>query len=141
MSTCPSTEGELVPPSCIITGVSGRFPSSESISDFWSKLKSGEDLVSESTRHPKNYYGLPGQQAQVRNIEKFDAMFFGVSASQANCLDPQIRYDFHNLIRILDRDELTVLPITRFSPPNTHVWCCPHRSFPTSHYLRDSHYL
>jgi hypothetical protein len=32
----------------LITGVSGRFPNSNSVSDFWGKLCNGEDLVSNS---------------------------------------------------------------------------------------------
>lgn len=75
-----------------ITGFSGRFPSSNSINEFWNKLCNGIDLVTEnSSRYPIGYSNLPGRQAQINNIEKFDALFFGISSSQASCLDPQIR--------------------------------------------------
>ena len=96
-----------------ITGFSGRFPSSDNVHDFWTKLCEGQDLVAciyfitipslmrnaffctaqvtETTRHPKDYFNLPGHQAEIKEISKFDAMFFGISANQANCLDPQIR--------------------------------------------------
>jgi fatty acid synthase, animal type len=50
------------------------------------------DLVTDNPlRYPQGYSGLPGRQAQIAGIEKFDSMFFGVSSSQAACLDPQIR--------------------------------------------------
>lgn len=76
----------------LITGFSGRFPSSNSVNDFWNKLCLGIDLVTEnSSRYPQGYSNLPDRQAQVKNIEKFDALFFGISSSQASCLDPQIR--------------------------------------------------
>jgi acyl transferase domain-containing protein len=47
-------------------------------------------LVSETARYPPGYHGLPGRQAEVETIEKFDSMFFGISANQAACLDPQV---------------------------------------------------
>ena len=75
-----------------ITGFSGRFPSSESIGSFWSNLCDGVDLVTEnSSRYPEGYAGLPSRQAQIGTIQKFDAMFFGISSAQASCLDPQLR--------------------------------------------------
>lgn len=74
-----------------LTGFSGRFPASRSVSEFWENLVEGKDLVSTTERYPGNYNGLPGRQAQVDTISKFDSMFFGISANQAACLDPQIR--------------------------------------------------
>jgi fatty acid synthase, animal type len=76
----------------LVTGFSGRFPSSANISEFWKNLCDGVDLVTEnSSRYPLGYSDLPGRQAQIPNIEKFDALFFGISSAQASCLDPQIR--------------------------------------------------
>lgn len=76
----------------LITGYSGRFPASDSFSDWWSNLCGGVDLVTEcSSRYPEGYSGLPGRQAQCKDTDKFDAMFFGISSAQAEALDPQIR--------------------------------------------------
>jgi len=36
------------------------------------------------------FYNSIGQ-AEIKSISKFDSMFFGISANQASCLDPQIR--------------------------------------------------
>jgi fatty acid synthase, animal type len=76
----------------LVTGFSGRFPSSSNVTEFWKNLCDGVDLVTEnSSRYPLGYSDLPGRQAQIPNIEKFDALFFGISSAQASCLDPQIR--------------------------------------------------
>jgi fatty acid synthase, animal type len=76
----------------LITGFSGRFPASTNLTEFWKNLCDGVDLVTEnSSRYPQGYSDLPNRQAQIPKIEKFDALFFGISSSQASCLDPQIR--------------------------------------------------
>lgn len=75
-----------------ITGFGGRFPNSDSLKHFWSNLCDGVDLVTGcGPRYPENYHGLPNRQGQIKTIRKFDSMFFGVSAAQSACLDPQIR--------------------------------------------------
>ena len=75
-----------------ITGASGRFPSSNSLSEFWDHLISGKDLVTScEARFPLHHHGLPSRIGQINSPEKFDAAFFGVGKAQAACLDPQIR--------------------------------------------------
>ena len=60
--------------------------------DFWQNLEKGVDLVSEDTRFPKDYHGLPNRIGQILHPEKFDSKFFGVGKAQASCLDPQISF-------------------------------------------------
>lgn len=85
-----------------IIGMSGRFPQSEDINEFWSNLKNGiegitfftddelieEGLDPEFIRNP-NYVKAKGI---VKNAEYFDAEFFGYSPREAQLMDPQIRF-------------------------------------------------
>jgi fatty acid synthase len=48
-------------------------------------------LVSETKRYPQKYHNLPGRQAEIPTIQKFDSLFFGISSNQAACVDPQVR--------------------------------------------------
>lgn len=36
-------------------------------------------------------YGLPARSGKLKNLEHFDANFFGVHAKQAEVMDPQLR--------------------------------------------------
>lgn len=36
-------------------------------------------------------YGLPTRTGKIKNLEFFDANFFGVHAKQAEVMDPQLR--------------------------------------------------
>ena len=103
-----------------VTGVGGRFPGSDSMKDWWKKLCNGTDLVTPccadaddedydkptidtatttandidtgKVRYPdKDFFDLPNRMGQIKDINKFDNMFFGISASKADSLDPQIR--------------------------------------------------
>lgn len=92
-----------------VTGVGGRFPGSNSMKDWWKKLCNGIDLVtpcsrseqsdgnermedSGNFRYPaEDFFDLPNRMGQIEDINKFDNLFFGISAAQADCLDPQIR--------------------------------------------------
>ena len=50
------------------------------------------DIDTGKVRYPdKDFFDLPNRMGQIKDINKFDNMFFGISASQADSLDPQIR--------------------------------------------------
>lgn len=36
-------------------------------------------------------YGLPGRNGKLKEIDRFDAAFFGVHPKQAHTMDPQLR--------------------------------------------------
>jgi len=36
-------------------------------------------------------YGLPARTGKLKNLEHFDANFFGINAKQVECMDPQIK--------------------------------------------------
>lgn len=76
----------------VISGIAGRFPESDTIQEFREHLLNGDDMVTEDDRRwPVGIFGLPTRNGKLKEINRFDATFFGVHAKQANTMDPQIR--------------------------------------------------
>ncbi|GFT55537.1 fatty acid synthase [Nephila pilipes] len=75
-----------------ITGISGRFPESDNVSEWSQNLYNKRNLVTESSnRWEPGLHGLPRKLGQLKDLSKFDNEFFDVSEEQANLLDPQAR--------------------------------------------------
>src|SRR4051812_42696513 len=101
----PSNRGEssrraarLADPIAII-GMSGRYPGSSSIAEFWKNLRDNRETVSTfsddldpsvepDVRANPQYVPVRGV---LRDVDKFDAGFFGMSAREAQLMDPQQR--------------------------------------------------
>uniref|UniRef100_A0A8C1I655 Fatty acid synthase n=1 Tax=Cyprinus carpio TaxID=7962 RepID=A0A8C1I655_CYPCA len=76
----------------VIAGISGRLPESNNLEEFWQNLFNGVDMVTEDDRRWKpGLYGLPGRNGKLKEIDRFDAAFFGVHPKQAHTMDPQLR--------------------------------------------------
>ncbi|KAL4648124.1 fatty acid synthase [Arapaima gigas] len=76
----------------VIAGISGRLPESGNLQEFWDNLFNGIDMVTEDDRRWKpGLYGLPRRNGKLKEINKFDASFFGVHPKQAHTMDPQLR--------------------------------------------------
>ncbi|XP_051523082.1 fatty acid synthase-like [Myxocyprinus asiaticus] len=76
----------------VIAGISGRFPESNNLEEFWQNLFNGVDMVTEDDRRWKpGLYGLPRRNGKLKEIDRFDAAFFGVHPKQAHTMDPQLR--------------------------------------------------
>lgn len=87
--------------SIAIIGMSGSFPNSKNLEDFWNNLKNGIDCIthyseeellnsgvsSDLLQHP-NYVKAKGV---LDNIDMFDAEFFGIVGKEAELMDPQHR--------------------------------------------------
>lgn len=72
-----------------IIGISGRFPNSKNVENFWENLVTGKELTSifpESS--PRQAIAAGGILADV---ELFDASFFGFNPREAEAIDPQHR--------------------------------------------------
>ncbi|HSF43792.1 MAG TPA: amino acid adenylation domain-containing protein [Thermoanaerobaculia bacterium] len=84
-----------------IIGMAGRFPKAADLEQFWRNLRAGEEGVSFFTDEELAAAGVPAALiahpdyvkagAIVDGIELFDAEFFGISAREAEILDPQHR--------------------------------------------------
>ncbi|TRY87148.1 hypothetical protein DNTS_010214 [Danionella cerebrum] len=76
----------------VIAGISGRLPESNNLEEFWLNLFNGVDMVTEDDRRWKpGLYGLPRRNGKLKEIDRFDAAFFGVHPKQAHTMDPQLR--------------------------------------------------
>lgn len=76
----------------VIAGISGRLPESDNLEEFWENLMGGVDMVTEDDRRwTPGLYGLPKRNGKLKDISKFDAVFFGVHPKQAHTMDPQLR--------------------------------------------------
>ncbi|KAF3469293.1 SDR family NAD(P)-dependent oxidoreductase [Streptomyces sp. Tu 3180] len=85
-----------------VIGMSGRYPKSRNLDEFWKVLERGEDCIEEIPPHRWDkdlYYAAektPGKSSSkwggfIGGAENFDALFFNMSANQAALTDPQTR--------------------------------------------------
>lgn len=86
-----------------IIGMSGRFPGSRDLNEFWENIKRGADLISEipserwawekyadnETNEENRSYSKWG--GFIDNLDAFDASFFNISPREAKLMDPQQR--------------------------------------------------
>ncbi|PYD40058.1 polyketide synthase [Serratia plymuthica] len=98
-----ATTGPQEPEAIAVIGMSGRFPQSRNLDEFWRKLEANQDLISTVPADRWNwreYYGNPHETPGKTNVncggfmqdvDCFDPLFFGISPREAQSLDPQFR--------------------------------------------------
>jgi len=82
-----------------IVGMSGRFPQSQDVREFWNHLVEGRECITffsdEDLKHiPEEIRNHPNYVKAapiMEDIDKFDASFFGFTPREAQILDPQHR--------------------------------------------------
>jgi acyl transferase domain-containing protein/enoyl-CoA hydratase/carnithine racemase/acyl carrier protein/NAD(P)-dependent dehydrogenase (short-subunit alcohol dehydrogenase family) len=86
-----------------VIGMSGQFPMSKDIREFWNHLVNQDDLIKEVPKDRWDYEALFGNPLGEENksnsnwggflddIRGFDASFFGISPREAELMDPQQR--------------------------------------------------
>ncbi|HWH01505.1 MAG TPA: SDR family NAD(P)-dependent oxidoreductase, partial [Pilimelia sp.] len=97
-----------------IIGVAGRYPQADDLWQFWENLRAGRDCVEEvpADRWPHDRWydptpGTPGRTATrtggfLRDVDKFDPMFFRMSPVEARHLDPQERIFLQTVWHLLE---------------------------------------
>lgn len=76
----------------VISGMAGRFPKSDNVSEFAHNLYNKIDMTDEDETRWKHFLSeVPKRSGKIRNLEKFDASFFSILNKQANATDPQMR--------------------------------------------------
>ena len=89
------------PESIAIIGMTGRFPKSRNLDEFWTNLRDGVECVSFFSEEDLANAGVdPGALdepgfvnagAVLEDLDQFDASFFGFSPRDAEVMDPQQR--------------------------------------------------
>lgn len=86
-----------------IIGMSGVFPQSDDVDEFWENIQNAKNLITEIPRDRWNwedYFGDPLTEENktnskwggfMRELDKFDPLFFGISPREAELMDPQQR--------------------------------------------------
>jgi phthiocerol/phenolphthiocerol synthesis type-I polyketide synthase E len=96
-----SQSASLPPNAIAVVGMAGRFPGADSVSEFWSNLRRGEESIVTLSEENLRAAGIGDKvlanSAYVRRaalldgIEEFDASFFGFTPQAARTMDPQHR--------------------------------------------------
>ncbi|SFS42465.1 PfaD family polyunsaturated fatty acid/polyketide biosynthesis protein [Marininema halotolerans] len=79
-----------------IIGMSGRFAQSNNVDELWEHLENGRDLVEKVTRWDLSKYYDNNQPyckhgSLLERIDQFDPLFFNISGTEAEYMDPQQR--------------------------------------------------
>jgi acyl transferase domain-containing protein/thioesterase domain-containing protein/NAD(P)-dependent dehydrogenase (short-subunit alcohol dehydrogenase family)/acyl carrier protein len=99
----PSDEEEVA-----IVGISGMFPGSSDLEEFWHNLEEGRDLISETPADrwdwrqcSRDLAGTGREESArwggfIKQVAEFDPLFFGISPREAEQMDPQHRLFLQN---------------------------------------------
>ncbi len=86
-----------------VVGMAGKLPGSDDLAEFWAHLADGDDLVTEVPGDRWDWRGLYGDPEPgefrtlvkwggfMRRVDEFDPLFFGISPTEAEAMDPQHR--------------------------------------------------
>lgn len=97
-----------------IVGISGMMPQSEDLGEFWKNLKNSKDMITvipEDRWNWKDYYGDSLREVNKSNskwggfmkeVDKFDPQFFGISEKEAQMMDPQQRIFLETVWRAIE---------------------------------------
>src|SRR5258706_7568795 len=101
MNQMSSVELQNADESVAIIGMAGRYPGARNIREFWHNLENGIESITFFTDEElqragddplhlrnKNYVKARGM---VRDVDMFDAAFFGMNPREAEIIDPQHR--------------------------------------------------
>lgn len=99
----PQTKKERGTSDIAIIGVSGRYPLSGNVQEFWQNLRDGRDCITEIPRDRWDYNlyfdedkTRPGKTYSkwggfLEGVDRFDPLFFNISPREAKNIDPQER--------------------------------------------------
>ncbi len=87
-----------------IVGMHGRFPKSKDLKEFWNNIRKGKNCITEIPSErwisDEGFYNVnkeePGKSYTkwggfIKDVDKFDPLFFNISPREAELMDPQER--------------------------------------------------
>ncbi len=101
--TKPTHSFETTPLDIAIIGLSGKYPESKNLEEYWHNLRVGKDCIIEVPKDRwdwRDYYtedrSKPGYHYSkwggfIADVDKFDPLFFNISPREAELMDPQER--------------------------------------------------
>lgn len=106
---CQETKEVSIKDDIAIIGFSGRYPKSENVEMFWENLKNGMDCIEPIPegrwKHEEYYSSKKGEYQKyylqyggfIKDVDKFDPIFFQISPKDAEYMDPQERLFMENV--------------------------------------------
>src|SRR5215212_3006763 len=101
VETSTEVDREEFGPDVAIVGMAGRFPGADTLEEFWALLRDGRDGITDFSDHELRANGVPSAALSdpayvrrlgvLRDIESFDAAFFGYSPREAEAMEPAHR--------------------------------------------------
>lgn len=97
-----------------IIGMNCSMPLSEDVEEYWSNLLSGCDMITEIPKDRwdwREYYGEPDTNSKkttvkwggfMKEVDKFDSMFFNISPREATLMDPQERLTIESVWKTIE---------------------------------------
>ncbi|MEO0443838.1 MAG: beta-ketoacyl synthase N-terminal-like domain-containing protein, partial [Pseudomonadota bacterium] len=97
------TVGEA-PRKIAVVGMSGKYPQADNLSIFWNNIANGKNAITEIPKsrwdvaafydevHPKKDKIYCKSIGMINDVEYFDPLFFRISPSEAQLMDPQQRH-------------------------------------------------
>ncbi|KFF06343.1 SDR family NAD(P)-dependent oxidoreductase [Flavobacterium reichenbachii] len=114
-----------------IVGISGRFPGTKNLEDFWNSIKENKDLITEIPVERWDWKAIYGDSSKEKNKTKakwggfieeigtFDPLYFNISPAEAELMDPQQRITLQAVYNAL---EDAGIPASKIKGTNTGVY-------------------
>ncbi len=84
-----------------IVGMNGQFPMADDLDTFWENITQGKNCLSSV---PEDRWNTLTDQfgGFIKNIDQFDASFFGINEYEADYMDPQVRLLIEQVYRVME---------------------------------------
>ena len=98
-----TTVTQNAPLNIAIVGLSGRYPQADNLAQYWQNLSEGKDCITEIPKERWDWQAYYSENRReqgkhfskwggfIRDVDKFDPLFFNISPREAETMDPQER--------------------------------------------------